>query len=80
MNKNSIEQSQSVCTPQKSKLMISRETIQSLEVREILAYHVPNKLLSPEKFVHRVMLLFYRFRDEKEDLLSGFPKMYQNKL
>ena len=49
------------------------------KVRKFLQYHVPNKLLSPEKFAHHVLLLFYPFRDEKE-LLSGFPPLYQNKL
>ena len=49
------------------------------KVRQILQYHVPNKLLFPEKFAHHVLLLFYPFRDEKE-LLSGFPPMYQIKL
>ena len=49
------------------------------KVRTVLQYHVPNKLLSPEKFAHHVLLLFYPFRDEKE-LLSGFPPLYQNKL
>ena len=39
----------------------------------------PNKLLSPEKIAHPVLLLFYPFRDEK-DLLSGLPPMYQNKV
>ena len=38
-----------------------------------------NKLLSPEKFVHHVLFLFYPFRDEKA-LLSGFPPIHQNKL
>ena len=38
-----------------------------------------NKLLSSKEFAHRVLLLFYPFRDEKE-LLSGFPPLYQNKL
>ena len=49
------------------------------KVRTVLQYHVPNKLLTPEKFAHHVLLLFYPFRDEKE-LLSGFPPLYQNKL
>ena len=40
---------------------------------------MPNKLLSPEKFAHHVMLLFSLFRDEKQ-LLSGCPPLYQNKL
>ena len=38
-----------------------------------------NKLLSPEKFAHHVLLLFYPFRYEK-DLLSSFPPMFQNRL
>ena len=49
------------------------------KVRRILRYHVPKKLLSPEKFPHHVMLLFFPFRDEKQ-LLSGCPPLYQNKL
>ena len=35
-------------------------------------YCVPNKYLSPEKFLHYVLLLFHSFRDEK-NLLSSFP-------
>ena len=49
------------------------------KVRRILQYHVPNKILYPEKFNCHVLLLFYLFRDEKE-LLSGPPPIYQNKL
>ena len=59
--------------------MISEETMWCGKVRRILRYHVPNKLLSPEKLPHHVLLLFYPFRDEKESL-SGFSPMYQNKL
>ena len=40
---------------------------------------MPNKLLSPGKFAHHVMLLCFPFRDEKQ-LLSGCPASYQNKL
>ena len=49
------------------------------KVRRILRYHVPNKILYPEKFAHHVLLLFYPLRDEKE-LLPGLPPLYQNKL
>ena len=59
--------------------MISGETMCCRKVRQILRYHVPNKLLSPEKFAHHAMLLFFPFRDEKQ-LLSGCPPLYQNKL
>ena len=59
--------------------MISGETMKCRKVRRILRYHVPNNILYLEKLAHYVLLLFYSFRDEKE-LLSGFPKVYQNKL
>ena len=59
--------------------MISGETMHCRKVRRILPHHVPNRLLSPEKFAHQVMLLFFPFRDENR-LLSGFPPLYQNKL
>ena len=59
--------------------MILGEIMRYSEVRRILRYHVSNKLLSPEKFAHNMLLLFYPFRDEKE-LLSGFPPIYKTKL
>ena len=40
---------------------------------------MPNKLLSPEKFAHHAMLLFFPFRDEKQ-LLLCCPPLFQNKL
>ena len=49
------------------------------KVRRIFRYYVPNKLLSPEKFGYHVLLLFCPLRDENE-LLSGLPAIYQNKL
>ena len=49
------------------------------KVRRIFRYYVPNKLLSPEKFGYHVLLLFCPLRDENE-LLSGLPPIYQNKL
>ena len=64
----------------KNKLMISGETRRCCKVRRILRYHVPNKLLSPEKFAHHVLVLFFPFGDEKKFLLSGFAPIYQNKL
>ena len=77
---NLIENNDEECSyAKKAKLRISGETMRCLKVRPILRYHVPNKLLSPEKFTHHVLLLFCLFRDEKE-LLSGFSPKYQNKL
>ena len=38
----------------------------------------PNKLLSPQKFIHHVMLLFIPFCYEKQ-LLSVCPSLCQNK-
>ena len=55
--------------------MISGETMRCQKVRRILICHVSDKLLSPEKFAHHVMLLFFPFRDEKQ-LLSGCSPLY----
>ena len=60
-------------SPKQIKLMILVETRRGRKVRRILSYHVSNKLLSTESFAQPILLLFYRFRDEKE-LLSDFPK------
>ena len=49
------------------------------KVREIVQYYVPNELVSPEKFAHYILLLFYPFTDE-DAVLPGFPPTYQNKL
>ena len=77
---NLIENNHKECSyPKRIKSMISGETMRCRKVKRIIRYHVPNKILSPEKFAHDDLLLFYPFRDEK-DLLSGFPPMYQNKL
>ena len=59
--------------------MISGETTCCRIVRQILRYHVLNKLLSPEKYAHVVMLLFFSIQRRKQ-LLSGCPSFYQNKL
>ena len=48
--------------PPKINLMISGEIMHCQKVRRILRYHVPNKLLSPEKFTHHVILLPFPFR------------------
>ena len=68
--------------PQKKiqkKKMIAGETMRCRKVRRILRYHLPNKLLSPEKNFYHVMFLFFLFKDENQ-LLSGCPPLYQNKL
>ena len=50
--------------------MISGETMQFCKLRRIFQYYEPSKLLSPEKYPHHVLLLFYPFRYQRE-LLSG---------
>ena len=56
---------------QKDKLMISEETTRCRKIKRILRYHLPNKLLSQEKFAHRVLVLIYPSRDEIEFLPFG---------
>ena len=78
LDDNLIENNNEECSyPKKIKLM--RETIRCCKTRGILAYHVSNKILSPEKIAHHVLLLFYTLRDEKK-LLSDFPRLNQNRL
>ena len=60
-----------ILTRQKIKLLISEETMQFCKLRRIFQYYVPSKLLSPEKYPHHVLLLFYPFKYQRE-LLSGF--------
>ena len=50
-----------------NKLMISWETIQCRKVRQILQYHVPNKLLFSEKSAHHVLFLLY---DQRWDRIA----------
>ena len=47
----------SVLTPK--NIISSGETIQCRNITGTLRYHVPNKLLSPKKLAHDVLLLFY---------------------
>ena len=45
------------------------------KVRRILLYHVPDKLLSPEKFAHHVMLLFFSIQSWKTFVVSHYIKI-----
>ena len=80
LDDNSIENDHKKCLySRKIKLMISGETMRCRKVRQILRYHVLNKLTSPEEFAHHVILLFFSCRDEKQ-LLSDCSSLYQNKV
>ena len=74
--KREIEKSYRI---KKTEIQKIDQKMQCPKVRQVLPYHVQNKLLSSEKRGHHGLLLFYQFRDEKE-LLPGFPRMYRNKL
>ena len=78
LNDSLIEKNHESSYPKQMKFMISREGMRCRNVRRILQYHVPNKILYPEKSSDHVLLLFYPFRDEKE-LLLGLPPLHQNK-
>ena len=54
------------------------QKIRCRKVRRILRYHEPNKVLQLEKYAHHFLVLFYPPRDEQE-LLLGYPPLYQNK-
>ena len=63
----------------KIKVLFSGETMRCRKVRQNLRYHVSNKLLSPEKISHHVLLLLHSFIDKKE-LLSGFSRSKLQKM
>ena len=60
--------------PKNIKLMISDETMRCCE--RILRYYVLNKPLSPDKFAHHRLLLFFRSEMEK----NCFSPVDQNNL
>ena len=64
LDDSQIENNHEDCLYLTEKKMILRETIQYHKVRQILQYHVPNKLLFPEKCSHHLLHIFYR--GEKE--------------
>ena len=65
-NDNLIENNHEECSyPPNIKLIVSVETMYCRKVRRILQYHVPNKILFPEKISHHVMLSFSLFREGK---------------
>ena len=45
----------------------------------VLQYYVPNKETKPKEYAHRMLFMYYSFRDEKE-LLSGNTPTYASKL
>ena len=51
--------------PKQIKMMISGEKMWCRKVSIILRYHVPNKIVYPERFAHHVLFLLYPFRAEK---------------
>ena len=42
-----------------------------------LQYYVPNKETKPEEYAHRMLFMYYPFRDK--ELLSGNPATYASK-
>ena len=58
--------------------LLSNENLKCHKIPYVLQYYVPNKETSPE-YAHRMLFIYYPFRDEKE-LLSGNPPRYVSKL
>ena len=59
--------------------LLSNENLKCHKIPYVLQYYVPNKETSPEEFAHRILFMYYPFRDKKE-LLSGNPLTYVSKL
>eukprot|EP00111_Clytia_hemisphaerica_P012052 TCONS_00035416-protein len=54
--------------PKSAKLLNSKEKLKLRKVPKVLRYYTPNKNKHPEKFSHHILMLFYPFRSEENDL------------
>ena len=59
--------------------LLSNEKLKCHKIPYVLQYYVTNKETSPEEFAHRMLFVYYPFRDKKE-LLSGNPLTYVSKI
>ena len=73
LNEITMEENHEPCNlPYAVPLMSSKkEILKCRKVRKVLRYYTPNKHKQPEKHAHHLLMLFYPFRDEKNDLTSS---------
>ena len=65
--------------PKVIPLMSSKEKLKCRKVPHILQFYVPNQHTQPEEYSHYMLFMYYPFRSEN-DLKSGNPPTYSNKL
>ena len=62
--------------------MSSKDKLKCRKVKvkvKVLRYHVPSRHNYPEKYAHRLLFMYYPFRNE-QDLKSGNSGTYTEKL
>ena len=60
-------------------LMSSKEKLKYHKIPFVLQFYIPNQQTEPEKYAHQMLFMYYPFRTEN-DLKSGNPPIYSNKL
>ena len=59
--------------------MSSKEKLECQKIPFLLQFYVPNQQTQPEEYAHHMLFMYYPFRNEN-DLKSGNPPTYSNKL
>ena len=65
--------------PKVIPLMSSKEKLKCRKIPFVLQFYVPNEQTQPEEYAHHMLFMYYPFRNEN-DLKSGNPPTYSNKL
>ena len=65
--------------PKVIPLMLSKEKLKCRKIPFVLQFYVPNEQTQPEEYAHHMLFMYYPFRNEN-DLKSGNPPTYSNKL
>ena len=64
--------------PNTVPVMSNKEVLKCRKTRKVLRYYTPNKHRYPERYAHHLLMLFYPFRDEENDLKA--EGLYMTKL
>ena len=65
--------------PKVIPLMPSKEKLKCQKVPYVLQFYVPNQQTQPSEYAHHMLFMYYPFRSQN-DLKSGNPPTYSNKL
>lgn len=77
---DTVAEEQHTCAslPDKIKLLNTNEVMKYRKVSAVIRFHTPSKRKEPEKFFHHLLMLYFPWRNEFEDLI-GEDQMYASK-